>query len=46
MGASGGGCVLVIAGADNAPAVRDALRTLGSLLDFSVDEQGLGVVSP
>jgi D-glycero-alpha-D-manno-heptose-7-phosphate kinase len=45
MGASGGGCVLVIAGADTTAAVRSAVSGLGQILDFSLDENGLEVVS-
>ena len=45
MGASGGGCVLVIAGDDNADAVRGAVGTLGTVLDFAFDDQGLEILS-
>lgn len=45
MGASGGGCVLVIARPSNVEAVRDAVRPLGEILDFEVDEGGLTIVS-
>ncbi len=45
MGASGGGCVLVMARRDNAQAVRHALTPLGEILDFSIDEDGLSVLS-
>lgn len=45
MGASGGGCVLVIARADNAPAVRAAVEKLGTVLDFRLDDHGLDIVS-
>ena len=42
LGASGGGCVLVIAGADNVDAVRAAVVELAPhLVDFMVDESGL-----
>jgi D-glycero-alpha-D-manno-heptose-7-phosphate kinase len=41
MGASGGGCVLVMARSEQGEAVRDAVRPLGEILDFSVDESGL-----
>lgn len=45
MGASGGGCVLVIAKADNVAAVRSAVETLGSVLPFELDDRGVDVVS-
>lgn len=45
MGASGGGCVLIIARADNADRVRDAVRPLGEILDFRVDEDGVTIES-
>ena len=45
MGASGGGCVLVIADAENAPQVRDAIAPLGELLPFKLDWDGLARVS-
>ena len=42
LGASGGGCVLVIAGADNVDAVRAAVVELApQLVEFTIDEQGL-----
>lgn len=41
LGASGGGCVLVIAKRDRLPQVRDAIAPLGELLSFSVDERGV-----
>jgi D-glycero-alpha-D-manno-heptose-7-phosphate kinase len=41
MGASGGGCVLVIAGADGPERVRDALAPLGTPLSFHLDFDGL-----
>lgn len=40
LGASGGGCVLVIAPADRAPAIRDAIAPHVQLLDIRVDEDG------
>lgn len=43
MGASGGGCVLVLAPANRAEQVRATLRPLGEILDFNVDEKGLTV---
>ena len=45
MGASGGGCVLVIATADSVAQVRAAVEQLGSVLTFALDEQGLEIVS-
>lgn len=45
MGASGGGCVLVIAGSDTIPAVRSAVAGLGQVLDFTLDDNGLEIVS-
>lgn len=45
MGASGGGCVLVIAGTDTVSAVRSAVEKLGTVLDFRLDERGLDIVS-
>ena len=41
LGASGGGCVLVIAAVDRVEQVRDAIAPLGQLLSFSVDEWGV-----
>jgi D-glycero-alpha-D-manno-heptose-7-phosphate kinase len=42
LGASGGGCVLVIAGDDNVDAVRAAVVDLApQLVDFTIDESGL-----
>jgi D-glycero-alpha-D-manno-heptose-7-phosphate kinase len=43
MGASGGGCVLVIAGQDNVERVRDAVAPLGTILPFRVDLGGLAL---
>jgi D-glycero-alpha-D-manno-heptose-7-phosphate kinase len=40
LGASGGGCVLVIAADDRIEAIRDAIAPLGDLLSFSIDERG------
>jgi D-glycero-alpha-D-manno-heptose-7-phosphate kinase len=39
LGASGGGCVVVVTGPDPAP-VRSALETLGTLLPYSIDVEG------
>jgi len=41
LGASGGGCVLVIAGREHVDAVREAIGGLGELLSFAIDEQGV-----
>ncbi|MFI5228519.1 MAG: hypothetical protein ACHQWU_05595 [Gemmatimonadales bacterium] len=41
LGASGGGCVLAIAAPGREDAVRRAIEPLGSLLEFSIDEQGV-----
>jgi D-glycero-alpha-D-manno-heptose-7-phosphate kinase len=41
LGASGGGCVLVIARGDRVGAVREAVAPLGELLSFSVDQNGV-----
>jgi D-glycero-alpha-D-manno-heptose-7-phosphate kinase len=41
LGASGGGCVLVIAGAENAEQIRKAMVPHGTLLPFAVDLDGL-----
>lgn len=40
LGASGGGCVLVIAPTDRAAAVREAVGELGDVLPFTIDDQG------
>lgn len=45
MGASGGGCVLIIARADNVDRIRDVVRPLGEILDFRVDEEGAMIES-
>lgn len=45
MGASGGGCVLVISKPEDTAAVRAAVAPLGSILDFSLDDRGLDIVS-
>ena len=41
LGASGGGCVLLIAKRDRADAVRQVAAELGELLPFKVDEAGV-----
>jgi len=43
MGASGGGCVLVVCRSNNASRVREAVRSLGTFIDFDVDDSGLTV---
>ncbi|HEY0972110.1 MAG TPA: hypothetical protein VGE02_14175 [Gemmatimonadales bacterium] len=41
LGASGGGCVIAIAPADRADAVREALADGAELLEFAIDEEGV-----
>ncbi len=41
LGASGGGTVLLIAGEDNADAIRESVRGLGEELSFGVDLDGV-----
>lgn len=41
LGASGGGCVLLIAKHDRVQQVRDAVTTLGELLPFTIDQGGV-----
>jgi D-glycero-alpha-D-manno-heptose-7-phosphate kinase len=41
MGASGGGCVLVIAPADSVDRVRSSIAALGTILPFKLDMSGL-----
>jgi D-glycero-alpha-D-manno-heptose-7-phosphate kinase len=43
MGASGGGCVLVLAKEEMIPAVRGALAHLGSFVDWRVDREGMAI---
>lgn len=45
LGASGGGCVVVIAGEDNAPEIRAAIGDLATPLDYAVDTGGFTVIS-
>ncbi len=45
MGASGGGCVLIMSRASRTAEVRDAVRDLGEFIDFDIDEAGLTIVS-
>ena len=46
MGASGGGCVLVIAGEDNVDDVLAVVAPLGTIFPFAVDLDGLTCSSP
>jgi D-glycero-alpha-D-manno-heptose-7-phosphate kinase len=41
LGASGGGCVLLIARADKVDQVRAAVESLGELLSFEIDQTGV-----
>ena len=41
LGASGGGCVLVIARADRVDAVRKAVESLGEMLPFTIAGDGV-----
>ena len=41
MGASGGGCVLVFARQSNVDVVRRAVASLGEILPFRIDVDGL-----
>jgi D-glycero-alpha-D-manno-heptose-7-phosphate kinase len=41
LGASGGGCVLVIARGDRVDAVKKSIAPLGELLSFRIDERGV-----
>lgn len=43
MGASGGGCVLIVARADDVERIRTTVRPMGTILDFDIDEEGLSV---
>lgn len=43
LGASGGGCVLVVAPADGVDRVRAAVEGLGEPLPFTIDEEGVRV---
>jgi D-glycero-alpha-D-manno-heptose-7-phosphate kinase len=46
LGASGGGCVALIARADAVDRVRAAVSPLGDLVSFAVDEAGLTAAPP
>lgn len=43
LGASGGGCVLLIASEDNAEGVRAAASEIASILPFGIDQEGVRV---
>jgi D-glycero-alpha-D-manno-heptose-7-phosphate kinase len=43
LGASGGGCVLIVAPRVGVEKVRDAVAGLGDLLSFTIDESGVEV---
>jgi D-glycero-alpha-D-manno-heptose-7-phosphate kinase len=45
LGASGGGCVVVITGEDDTDAVRQAVGTLATPLDYAIDRDGFTVTS-
>jgi D-glycero-alpha-D-manno-heptose-7-phosphate kinase len=45
LGASGGGCVLVIAKADRVEQVREAIAPLGEILPFTIDDAGVVLCS-
>jgi D-glycero-alpha-D-manno-heptose-7-phosphate kinase len=43
MGASGGGCVLIMARAPDVDRVRESVAALGDFVDFAIDTEGLTV---
>jgi D-glycero-alpha-D-manno-heptose-7-phosphate kinase len=43
MGASGGGCVLVLAGEENVDRVRESVAPLGSIVPWTFDRDGLSI---
>ena len=45
MGASGGGCVLIVAPASGTDRIRSAVASLGTFVDFGLDMDGVTVVS-
>ena len=45
MGASGGGCVLVIGRPERMDALRAEMSGLGELLDFAFDRDGAAILS-
>lgn len=44
MGASGGGCVLILGKAGSSESIRAAVGSLGDILDFEIDEGGLSIL--
>jgi D-glycero-alpha-D-manno-heptose-7-phosphate kinase len=44
MGASGGGCVLILSRPGKTSAVREAVSSLGEILEFGLDDEGLTIV--
>ena len=46
MGASGGGCVLIVGRPERMDALRAEMRSLGELLDFAFDREGASIVRP
>jgi D-glycero-alpha-D-manno-heptose-7-phosphate kinase len=44
MGASGGGCVLIMAPASDTERIRSAIAPLGEMLDFGLDMDGVTVL--
>ncbi len=44
MGASGGGCVLIISRGSDSAGIRNAVRSYGDILDFDIDQGGLTIV--
>jgi D-glycero-alpha-D-manno-heptose-7-phosphate kinase len=43
MGASGGGCVLILAKAGNVGSVRASIESLGEIIAFDIDDAGLDI---
>jgi D-glycero-alpha-D-manno-heptose-7-phosphate kinase len=44
MGASGGGCVLILSRPGRTAAVRESVRALGEIIEFDFDEPGLAIL--
>ena len=44
LGASGGGCVLIVAPSEHTPTIRHSLAELGVLLPMTVDQEGFRVL--
>ena len=44
MGASGGGCVLILARNEDSDRVRQSVHPLGQILEFEIDDAGLALV--